>query len=155
MKYLIRILQLIIITNSSFALGSEADCTITRETPCVINSKTSVRTIDVHYPQMMSCNLKLITTKDLVLVNELKKLAEGLRVTLQDSSTGQTLELEPVISRNKISYKLGDNTLFLAQVTVQTRNRESLDSLIQATLATKAKPNIVLIAIPVACEQHD
>lgn len=131
----------------------EADCEFSAESACLLGTSRSYRGIDVHYPNLAACGVRLVATRT-AYQQELDKVAQGLVVTL-DGSEGT---LTPTVSvgnhANAIVYRFSTtHQAYVARLNLRTQSGESLKSLFQRALAdTLGAGEPSFVALPVACE---
>ena len=136
---------------SSLVLGGSNCILMDRHTICPVNSSASQRSIDVEYPNLGICKLRLLTSKFSVSEEELGRLAAGLRFTLNDAFVGKEIVLRPEVKVDLIELGVGVTQLYMAPVTFATKSGESLNRLIQRTLGSAEHGAVLVVVVPVQC----
>ncbi|MGE0175120.1 MAG: hypothetical protein AB7T49_20160 [Oligoflexales bacterium] len=140
---------------NGFAIDRNSACVIFSENACIINPTQNEALLEVHYPNLSVCGLKILPAVQRGVATELPMMdiAADLKGTVRDSSVGQTIELTLTMNERvsaAILTDVGPNDLFVAPITLKTKSGKPIGQLIAEELGANGN----LVVVPVLCDRN-
>jgi hypothetical protein len=123
-----------------------AECTMHRQTACIVNTSKAERTLVISYPNTVFCSVRLHATEPWVFAEGWTKLLKDLDIRMTGSFV--PLTVHPTIQpqdEETVDFGLGSELLYMTKVTVKTKSGRSLNEIIAKTIGGD------LVAVPQYC----